>query len=477
MDKRALCKLIDEKAEFLNKLSDRIWEIPELAFREQESAGALIEALEQEGFAVERNVAGIETAFLGRFGNGSPVIGMLGEFDALTGLSQAAGLAEKQPLDGAICGHGCGHNNLGVGALAAAIGVKEYLQATGMSGTVIYYGCPGEEGGSGKAFMAREGVFNELDVAFCWHPGSLNTVISGSSLANYQVMYSFKGVAAHASAAPHLGRSALDAVELMNIGVNFLREHVIQEARMHYAIVNSGGKSPNVVQPTADVLYLLRAPKTGQVQEIYERVNDIARGAALMTGTTVEIQFIKACSNTVLNLTLEKVLQKNMEEIPLPEYTDEDRAFAAAINASVENKGTPFTKQRKLGASEEIMEELEKHIGKPIYDFVTPLVHGELASGGSTDVGDVSWVCPTAQIGTAAWAAETPGHSWQATAQGKSDLAHKSTLYAGKVLAAAAIDLLEQPELIQKAKAEKEKKLGGAPYVCPIPKGVEPRPM
>ena len=477
MDKQFLCELIDSKADFLNDLGDRIWEHPELAFTEHTSAEVLLEALEKEGFEVTRNIADIATAFSGRYGSGKPVIGILGEFDALSGLSQQSGLTEKQPIIPGECGHGCGHNNLGVGSLAAAIAIKEYLKATGKSGTVIYYGCPGEEGGSGKAFMAREGVFDELDCSFCWHPGTTNSVTSGSSLANYQILYSFTGVSAHAAGAPHLGRSALDAVELMNVGVNFLREHVIQEARMHYAIVNAGGFSPNVVQPTADVLYLLRAPKTGQVQEIYERVNDIAKGAALMTGTSVNIKFIKACSNTVLNYTLEKVLQENMEAIPLPEYTEEDFAFAQAINESVENKTLPLTSAIEKAPTPEIADFLRENREKAILDFVLPLVHSEAAGGGSTDVGDVSWVCPTAQISTSTWSSMTPGHSWQIVSQGKSAQAHKATLYAGKVIAAAIVDLIEDPSIIEKAKDEKFKKLGGEPYKCPIPKGVMPTPM
>lgn len=477
MDKKTVCSFLDQKSDFLNSLSDQIWENPELAFTEHNSSQALIKALKQEGFEVHSPIAGIETAFSGRFGSGKPIIGFLGEFDALSSLNQRAGISEKAADHPGGCGHGCGHNNLGTGSLAAAIGVKAYLEATGKSGTVIYYGCPGEEGGSGKAFMAREGVFDELDCAFCWHPGTTNSVTSGSSLANYQILYSFTGVSAHAAGSPHLGRSALDAVELMNVGVNFLREHVIQEARMHYAIVNSGGFSPNVVQPTADVLYLLRAPVTSQVQEIYERVNDIAKGAALMTGTSVKSKFIKACSNTVLNSTLEKVLFANMNEIPLPEYTPEDYAFARAINESVENRAPSLERLIKKASTEEVIQFLREHEGREINDFIVPLIHSEQAGGGSTDVGDVSWVCPTAQISTATWASATPGHSWQIVAQGKSKLAHKSTLYAGKVLAGAAIDLWEHPELIEQAKREKEQKLGGAGYHCPIPKDIRPTPM
>ena len=232
-----------------------------------------------------------------------------------------------------------------------------------------------------------------------------------------------------------------------------------------------------MVQPTADVLYLLRAPVTSQVQEIYERVNDIAKGAALMTGTSVKVKFIKACSNTVLNRVLEEVLFDNMNQIPLPNYTPEDYAFAKAINESVENRAPAFERLIKRAPSEEIIAFLREHEGRDINDFIIPLIHSEQAGGGSTDVGDVSWVCPTAQITTATWASATPGHSWQIVAQGKSPLAHKSTLYAGKVLAGAAIDLLENPELIEQAKAEKCKKLNGASYHCPIPKDVKPTPM
>ena len=233
MDKREVYGIIDAAGEELAALSDTIWGYAELAFRETRSAGALADALEREGFQVERGIAGIETAFLGRYGSGRPVIGILGEFDALSGLSQKAGTAVREALEPGGAGHGCGHNMFGVGSLAAAIGVKQYLESTGRSGTVVYYGTPGEEGGSGKAFMAREGAFNGLDAAVAWHPSDQNAVMTGSSLANVQVAYHFTGIAAHAAAAPHLGRSALDAVELMNMGVQFLREHIIPEARVH----------------------------------------------------------------------------------------------------------------------------------------------------------------------------------------------------------------------------------------------------
>ena len=318
MEKSKVFEIITSKKTMLNNLADDIWEYAETAFAEFKSAEALAKTLEDEGFSVTREVADIPTAFSASFGSGKPIIGILGEFDALSNLSQVANTTEKTPLIQGKAGHGCGHHLLGVGSLAAAIAVKEYLTQTGKSGTVIYYGCPGEEGGSGKAFMARDGVFDELDVAFCWHPSDANGIMAGSSLANIQVSYKFKGIAAHAAACPHLGRSALDAVELMNVGVNFLREHIIPEARVHYAITNTGGYSPNVVQPEAEVLYLIRAPKNQGAQEIYERVNKIAKGAALMTETELEIDFVKACSNLVPNTTLEKVLHKNMQELAYP---------------------------------------------------------------------------------------------------------------------------------------------------------------
>ena len=331
MRKSEIGSFIEKKRDVFIELSDRIWEFAETAFVEFQSADLLCAALEKEGFCVERGTGGVSTAFCGSWGSGSPVIAFLGEYDALSGLSQKGGVAVKEPLVPGGNGHGCGHNNLGAGAFAAAVAFREYLKNSGKGGTVRYYGCPGEEGGSGKAFMARAGVFDDVDAALTWHPGSVNAVFPFSSLANFQVAYRFKGKSAHAAACPHLGRSALDAVELMNVGVNYLREHVIPEARMHYAITDSGGFSPNVVQPKAEALYLLRAPRTPQVEEIYERVNKIARGAALMTETELEIRFIKACANVVQNNVLERVLERNFAELGVPEYAEEEISFARAI--------------------------------------------------------------------------------------------------------------------------------------------------
>lgn len=473
-DYDASIKIIDDEAAYLCDLSDRIWDTPETAFGEDKTAAALIEALKHYGFEVSENLAGIETAFSGRFGSGKPVIGILGEFDALSGLSQQAGLAEKKPLVENGAGHGCGHNLLGVGSLAAALSVMQYIKDTGASGTVIYYGCPGEEGGSGKAFMARDGVFDELDCAITWHPWDINAASFETSLANYQVAYRFKGVSAHAAATPHLGRSALDAVELMNTGVQYLREHVIDKARIHYAITDTGGFSPNVVQARAQVLYLIRAPKNPQVKEIFERINKIAEGAALMTETEMQYDFIKACSNMVTNETLIDLLQEQLLHYAPPVFTEQEQKFAEDIIASFENPGSRYENELSRYDKDDA-QKLKPLLDKPLYDFVAPRAKTEGDMGGSTDVGDVSWICPTAQIFTTAKAANTPAHSWQQTAQGKSGIAHKGMLYAAKVMGSAACRLLQSPDIVEKAKQEHKERLDGHKYECAIPKDVRPR--
>ncbi len=348
---------------------------------------------------------------------------------------------------------------IGTASLGAAIAIKRFLETQKCPGTVILFGCPGEEGGSGKAFMARDGVFDELDAALCWHPDENTGVRVQTSLANCQVLYKFNGKAAHAGAEPHLGRSALDAVELMDIGANYLREHMIDQARVHYAITDAGGFSPNVVQPHAEVLYLIRAPRSAQVKELYERVNDIARGAALMTGTTVEIDFVKACSDTILNDTLQRVLYEKMAQIGVPEITEADEAFARELTE------TALIEYPKADPVHPIHDELLPYTGQIEYEC------------GSTDVGDVSWVCPTVQAKAATWAFGTPCHSWQAVTQGVMPLAHKMTLYIAKSLAAMGAELMVNAELLERAKQEHRRLVGPEGYVCPIPKGVKPRSM
>ena len=477
MNKAEAIRVIDEKQALLDDVNDSIWEYAETAFQEFKSMDKLCEALEQEGFKVEKGVGDIPTAFTGTYGHGKPVIGLLGEFDALSGLSQVGGCPEKKALVPGGAGHGCGHNCLGTASLAAAIAVKNYLEHNlQVSGTVIYFGCPGEEGGSGKAFMAREGVFKDLDAAITWHPSSTNNVTSGSSLANYQVKYRFYGTSAHAAGDPHLGRSALDAVELMNVGVQFLREHMIDEARVHYAILDAGGYSPNVVQPYAEVLYLIRSPKNSQVEELYQRVNKIAQGAALMTETRMEMEFIKGCSNTIPNNVLEAQLYKNFKEIGVPKYTPEEHEFARQIIAHYE--AGPNAMDGAAGTTKawgkELAEYQAEH-GVSLNDFLLSLQSYDKACAGSTDVGDVSWNCPTAQIHVVTTAAKTPGHSWQFTSCNRTSIAHKGVNCAGKVMGATVIDLIENPEIIKKANEEFLERLEGETYKCPIPAGIKPQ--
>ena len=447
---------IEAKRDVLNATADFLWDHPETAFTEFESAKYICDVLRREGFTVEENVAGIKTAFTGTFGSGKPVIGILGEYDALSGLSQVEGIAEQKSAGG-TAGHGCGHNLLGTASLGAAIGVKAWLEKTGKPGTVIYFGCPGEEGGSGKAFMARDGVFDCLDASFCWHPDEVTKVRTNKSLANYQIMYKFDGIASHAGGSPELGRSALDAVELMNVGVQFLREHIPTSCRVHYAITDAGGFSPNVVQPHAEVLYLMRGVSNAVVADLYDRVNDIAKGAALMTGTKESHQFIKACSNIVPNTAIQKMLHEKMEAIPIPQPNEAQLAYAREI-----------TKTLGISPKADMENPLHSQLGK----------YGEEGqSYGSTDVGDASWVCPTAQIYTTCVAYGTPAHSWQWTAQCKTDYARDMTIYAAKVLAAGAVELMENPELLQKAKAEHAERVGPEGYIPPIPKDVKPVAM
>jgi aminobenzoyl-glutamate utilization protein B len=464
----------------LTGVSDALWDYAETAFEEYRSVALFKDTLKAQGFTVEDASGGIETAFCAQYGKGKPVIGILAEYDALSGLSQKALGLREEPRGGPDDngnGHGCGHNLLGAGSLGAALAVKEYLSAHKIPGTLKLFGCPGEEGGSGKAFMARAGVFAGLDVAFSWHPMAVNAIMELRFLANYQILYQFRGKASHAAASPHLGRSALDAVELMNVGVNFLREHVIPEARIHYAITHTGGFSPNVVQPKAEVLYLIRAPGQSQVEEIYQRVNKIAQGAALMTETEVDITFIKACSNVIPNKTLGRLLYDALKAQALPEYTEEERSFAAAL-AQSSPKSPGAEAAMFLSTTEKDLREYTRILGeKRLCDRVLPFYDEtpEPVFPGSSDVGDVSWNVPTAQIATASYALGTAEHSWQLVSQTRSSLGHKGLILAAKVIACACVEVLEHPEIAAKAKAEWEQRLEGQLYRCAIPPEVKPR--
>ena len=469
--KQAALAAIEEKKQLVAGVADQIWEYAELSLQEVQSAALYVRVLRQEGFAVEEGICGIPTAFSASFGTGRPVIGILAEYDALSGLSQQGGCPVRRELTPGGTGHGCGHHLLGAGALAAALGVKHYLQQTGRPGTVVLYGCPGEEGGAAKAFMAREKLWYGLDAALTWHPDDCNEVATGSSNACIQVQYTFHGVAAHAAGDPEKGRSALDAVSLMNLGVQFLREHMEPQARIHYAVTDTGGCSPNVVQARASVLYMVRSDRVKKALELQARVDKIAEGAALMTETSCRRKFIDGLAETIPNHALEALLYRNFSEVGVPAYTGEEQAFAAALAATYEAEGyLPGVGRQDAGYAAAV--KAIKPAGA-MNDVLLPLYQGEAFSPGSTDVGDVSWQCPTAQLHVAAWPNGCPGHSWQNVSCGKTSIGHKAALCAGKVLCAAAVDLLEQPELLQAARREYEERTADG-YTCPIPPDAVP---
>jgi len=467
MDKQTLYRYVDAAAPIITGLSDKIWEYAELSMLEVRSAAAYVSLLREEGFTVQENLCGIATAFSGSYGSGKPVIGFLGEFDALSGLSQVPGISQPQPQSEGACGHGCGHNLLGAGSLGAAIAVKRAIEAGLLSGTVVFYGCPGEEGCAGKTFMARDGMFRDLDAALTWHPGDTNEITIGSNAASIQMEYHFSGNAAHAADDPWNGRSALDAAELMNVGVQFLREHMRPKESVHYSFTDSGGVSPNVVQPTATLVYMIRGENVRTAKLLAQRVDDIARGAALMTGTIVTSHQIDGTANTLSNGVLEQLLHSNMAAAPLPEYTQEEILFARRMKATFAPAPLPGLLSNEDPRLRKLVIQKTEHGRKAINDFVFPYIPSYKFSPGSTDVGDVSWLTPTAQFTAVTWPSGSPGHSWQNVSCGKTSLAHKGMLYAAKVLACAAADLMEQPELL--ARVREEFNLTAAEgYDCPI---------
>lgn len=458
----------------LTELNAAIWDYAELRFHEYRSSKAITDFLTAQRFTVKTNLAGMKTAFSATVGSGHPVIGFLAEFDALSGLSQQAGVAHPVPRPESDNGHGCGHSLLGVGAVGAALLLRDYLAESRKSGTVVLVGCPAEEGGSGKAYLARAGVFDGLDIALTWHPGGGHAVITGSMQANCQAYFRFSGVSAHAAGAPHLGRSALDAVELMDVGANYLREHMETTDRIHYAITDTGGKSPNVVQNHAEVLYLIRSVNTQNVKALYERVCKIARGAAMMTETEVEILFDKACSNTISNSVLEQLLYESMKRVPLPVYNEEEISFAQEIKKTVSEMNLASDLSLAGLTSTQRREFVQRYSPLPMTDFVVDYQHLDVSIPGSSDVGDCSYVVPTAQFVGACFVPGTPAHSWQMVAQGKSGAAVKGMLYAASVLADAAIHVIDHPSIAERAKAEFDKVTEGKPYTCPIPPEIKP---
>ncbi|MFQ6065617.1 MAG: amidohydrolase [Candidatus Bathyarchaeia archaeon] len=461
----ALDWIENNKTRFI-QMSDKIWEFAELGLVEFKSSTLLVDELEKHSFRVERGIADMPTAFIATWGEGKPVIGIMGEYDALPGLSQKK-VPWEEPFQPGKPGHGCGHNIHGTSGMAAALAVKKALEKFKIDGTIKFFGCPAEENFSGKVYIVRDGYFSDVDAAISHHPDDMNETPLRSNLAVNSAKFHFYGRSSHAGASPEQGRSALDAAELMNIGVNYLREHVIQDARIHY-VIEKGGKQPNIVPSYARSWYYVRAPERDQMEFIYNWILDIAKGAATMTRTKMKIDFVEGSYNLIPNKTIADIIVKNMREIGLPKHSEEDLKFAKEIARTI----TLEMKMAQLKKSKR--PEWERLVDKLIDDEIPePWGEGEV-SHGSTDVADVSWQTPTVEFSTATWVLGTPAHSWQAVAQNGVGLGHTSLIFAAKVMAATAIDLLTSQDTLFKAREEHKRRIGKKKYKSPIPADQKP---
>ncbi|MCY4466155.1 MAG: amidohydrolase [Chloroflexi bacterium] len=450
---------LDEHQARFTAMSDEIWDNPELQFVEFKASKLQADFLAAEGFRIEWDIGGLSTAFAAEWGNGKPVIAFAGEYDALPGLSQRD-QNSPDPLEAGGPGHGCGHNLLGTGCLAAALAFKEWLKSTGRAGTVRYYGCPAEEGGSGKVFMGRAGAFDDLDATFNWHPWYINTAMKGSMLSVNRYYFRFHGKTAHAAADPHSGRSALDALELMNIGVNYLREHVTDDVRLHYAIL-SGGLAPNVVPDFAESYYYVRANEAQTLDDVSQRVIRIAHGAAMMTDTQVEVVYKSGSTRVLSNEVLADLQYEMMRELGGIDFSDEEQAYAAAINEHFGDANVRSLVDRYGVDADAARQGL---IGD-----VLPSRDKGYVSPGSTDMGDMSWYAPCSMLQTATWASRAAAHSWGVVATGRTSIGHKGMMFAAKVMALAAGELVLSPDRLANAQAEFQAAIERKPYVCPIP--------
>ena len=440
-NKEAAVVALSNAYEADKKTALQIWEYAEVGYKEVKSAALHVQHLKDAGFTVETGIAGIPTAFVATYGTGSPAIGILAEYDALPGINQSAS-AERDPIVGKNAGHACGHHLFGTASVSAGIAIKELIAAGKLKGTIKVFGTPAEEGGSGKVFLVRAGLFNNLDAVIHWHPDDVNAITTTSALANKSAKFKFYGISAHAAAAPDQGRSALDAVEAMDNMVNMMREHIPQETRIHYVITN-GGKAPNVIPDFAEVYYYVRHPKRKDVVEIFDRVVKAAEGAALGTGTTMKYDIIGGTHDLLINKTLAEVMQSNLEIVGGVTYSEEEKAFAKKIQPSF------------LGAP----------IAMETVASIKPLSY-EMGGGntGSTDVGDVSYLKPAVGLRAATWVPGTTAHSWQAVAAGGTEIGTKGMLVASKAMALTAIDLMRNPLLIQKATQELKTAIGDYKY-------------
>ncbi len=426
--------LIDARSGESAKTARKLWEWAEVGYQEEKSSGLLKQSLQANGFKITSGVAGIPTAFTAEFGSGGPIIAILAEYDALPGINQDA-VATRTPIDGKGAAHACGHNLFGAGSVEAAIAVSKWLKQTGTPGRVRLYGTPAEEGGSGKVYMVRAGLFDDVDIALHWHADDENSAAARTTLANRSAKFRFRGVSAHAAGAPEKARSALDGVEGFNMMVNMMREHIPQQSRIHY-VITEGGTAPNVVPDFAEVFYYVRHPDPAEVDAIWTRLEDAARGAAMGTGTSVDWEVIHGNNPLLVNEALAKMMDAKLRQIGGVTYTPEEQKFAEGIYASFDKPGLP------LGSQQEVQP----------YDVTLGY--------GSTDVGDVSHATPTVGLRAATWVPGTSAHSWQSSAASGMSIGFKGTQVAAKTLALAAIELYTNPELRAEAKAEFDRARG-----------------
>ena len=446
-DTVGILQSVDNHAAQYGEVSKQIWEWAELGYHETKSSALLQKQLKDAGFRVDAGVADMPTAFVGSFGQGKPVIGILAEFDALPGLSQDVSPDRKIIHEGAP-GHACGHNLLGSGAALGAVAVKEFLAANKLPGTIRLYGTPAEEGGAGKVYMARAGLFKDVDVVLTWHPGAENSVHNGGALATMSATFRFHGTASHAAVAPERGRSALDAVMIMDMAVEMMREHIPSNTRIHY-IISKGGDAVNIVPALAETTLLARHPSMNVLEGIWDRIQKCAQAGALATETKLEVEFVSSTYNVLPNDPLAKLVDKNLHSVGGLHYTPEEKAFAESLIKTMPPGG-----RQELGSETQVTPVREPDPNAP---------------SASSDVGDISWQVPTAAFGTATAVAGTPGHSWQNVACAGSSIGRKGMVNAAKVLALTAADLFTQPEQVQLAKADFQKQLAGKEYRSRIP--------
>lgn len=456
------------------EMADQIWQTPEIAWREFKSSRLQADYLEKQGFTITWDIGGLNTAFLAEWGEGKPVLGFVGEYDALPGLSQ-----KLQPTKEAIIedgpGHGCGHNLLGTAAVASAVAVQEWLKAKKISGTVRYYGCPAEEKGSGKVYMARAGAFDDMDAALNFHPARVNMAAKGTAVGVNAIYYRFHGRTAHAGGSPHKGRSALDAVELMNVGVNYLREHVKDDVRMHY-IITEGGKAPNIVPDEAEVYYYIRAAKPDYLSEVVERVRKVAEGAAMMTETSVEVRFEEGCSAVLSNHYLADLQYEAMQLTGSIEFTQEEIDFANTVNDGFPGTNADYIDDliEYYKPPSEIVTMFNEYRDKPLIGTNFPALDADIIATGSTDVGDLSQIVPVSMLYTTCFSTGCPGHSWGNVASAGMSIGHKGMMHAAKIMAVTAAELYRDKKHLIEIRKEFEISTGGKPYVPMIPDDMQP---